>query len=206
MDHPHDQPNAEILEQAALYVLGVLGAEEARLFEQHLHECPACEAEVERTREALSGLSLEAAEAVPDPGVRAHLLEQVKAEQEAGSQTQVWKRWSMAPPDGVHVVRGDEQGWQTILDGLEVKQLFADPAAENVTMLVRMAPGSEYPAHRHGGHEQCFVLEGDVEVGEIKLRAGDYQCATTDSVHEVTRTREGCLLMIVSSTKDKLIE
>jgi anti-sigma factor ChrR (cupin superfamily) len=86
-----------------------------------------------------------------------------------------------------------------------VKRLFADTRRDSVTMLIRMAPGTEYPAHRHGGAEECLVLEGDIQVGDLSLRAGDYHCAQLDSVHDVTRTTGGCLLLIVSSQHDQLL-
>jgi anti-sigma factor ChrR (cupin superfamily) len=204
----HDRATPELLEQAALYVLGMMAGEEGRLFELHLLDCSVCSREVADTREALAGLALEADAFEPAARLRERLLESIQSAGDApggGNQTQVWKNWAPPKAGGIHVVRGGESGWKTILDGVEVKQLFADPAAANVTMLVRMAPGSEYPAHRHGGHEQCFVIEGDVQVGGIDLSAGDYQCATAASVHEVTRTRGGCVLMIVSSTRDELL-
>jgi anti-sigma factor ChrR (cupin superfamily) len=194
-----------MMEQASLYVLGMLGAEESRAFEQHLAECAACTWEVEQSRRTLSGLALASGEFRPPAGLRDRLFDRIRADQSAPSGTQIWKSWAPTAIGGIHVVRGDESSWSTISEGIEVKQLFADPVASNVTMLVRMAPGSEYPAHRHGGHEQCFVIEGDVQVGDIELVAGDYQCATADSVHDVTRTRGGCVLMIVSSTRDKLL-
>jgi anti-sigma factor ChrR (cupin superfamily) len=72
-------------------------------------------------------------------------------------------------------------------------------------MLIRMQPGSSYPAHRHGGPEQCLVLEGDVEVNGMTFHAGDYQCMLHGSVHNITRTTNGCVLLIVSSQHDELL-
>jgi anti-sigma factor ChrR (cupin superfamily) len=102
-------------------------------------------------------------------------------------------------------VPAGDTGWEPVSFGVLAKQLYLDTVADSVTMLVRMAPGSTYPAHRHGGPEQCFVLEGDLRVGDIVLHAGDFQCAASDSVHEITRTDGGCLLLIVSSQHDELL-
>jgi anti-sigma factor ChrR (cupin superfamily) len=85
------------------------------------------------------------------------------------------------------------------------KQLYVDPARDTVTMLVRMEPGSSYPPHRHGGPEECLVVEGDLRVGDVVLQAGDYQCAAGDSTHDVSTTVNGCILLIVSSQYDELL-
>jgi anti-sigma factor ChrR (cupin superfamily) len=71
-------------------------------------------------------------------------------------------------------------------------------------MLVRMDPGSSYPGHLHAGVEECFVLEGELRVGEEVLRRGDYQRADEGSEHGIQWTEKGCLLLIVSSQDDEL--
>ena len=71
-----------------------------------------------------------------------------------------------------------------------------------VTMMIRMEPGSSYSPHRHAGPEQCFVLEGDLSVGDDVMRPGDYQYAPAQSRHGVQRTDQGCLLLITSSLSD----
>jgi anti-sigma factor ChrR (cupin superfamily) len=69
-----------------------------------------------------------------------------------------------------------------------------------------MAPGTSYPAHRHGGAEECFVLEGDLRVGaDLHMRAGDFQRAEEGSVHPDQTTDHGCVLLIVSSTADEIL-
>ena len=50
------------------------------------------------------------------------------------------------------------------------------------------------------------MLEGDIQVGEVTMRAGDYQCMERGSVHPVQSTREGCRLLIVSSLSDELLD
>jgi quercetin dioxygenase-like cupin family protein len=130
---------------------------------------------------------------------------------------QVWKTWSdslagaapvgaAAQQPNLLMVRANEGDWQDIgINGILAKQLFVDPARDAVTMLVRMPAGASYPRHRHAAAEQCYVLEGDLHVGDIILRPGDYQCATAESIHEVQYTEGGCLLLIVSSQHDEII-
>lgn len=125
----------------------------------------------------------------------------------AQANVQLWKQWSApAASSSLFVLRGDEGEWEkTGVEGVEVKQLFVDQERDYVTMLVRMQPGSAYPSHRHGGFEECYVLHGDLSVGENVMRAGDYQRAEGGSVHVVQSTSQGCLLFIVSSQHDELL-
>lgn len=126
-----------------------------------------------------------------------------------------WRRWDTAAPagastegfaPGMYAIAGDGGAWEAIgIAGIDVKRLATDPARRSVTMLVRMGPGTAYPRHRHGGLEECFVLSGELQVGERTLRAGDYQLSQENSVHPVQSTREGCLLYITSSQDDELL-
>jgi len=103
------------------------------------------------------------------------------------------------------LVRGDGDWEKTGVDGVEVRRLFVDVPNDRLTMLVRMAAKTEYPSHRHGGVEECFVLEGDIYGPGWEMRAGDYQRLEGGSVHGVQGSRGGCVLFIVSSLNDELL-
>lgn len=155
-------------------------------------------------RETAARLAFAAPPQSPPPALKARLWERL--DREAGSCPQVWKFWAADSPAALHVVRAGEGAWQTIgLAGIFVKKLYSDPERDSVTLLIRMEPGAEYPAHEHGGPEQCLVLEGDLRVGDLVLHAGDFQCAPAASIHDVSRTTGGCLLLIVSSQHDRLL-
>ena len=160
---------------------------------------------LEDLMEVAAHLALAAGPAVrPRPELRRRLMRRI--EQRAGPGIQVWKKWQPDSPSGLNVVRAGGGEWSTVMAGIHVKQLNVDPEQGNVTMLVRMDPGSSYPPHRHGGSEQCFVLEGELHVGdEATLRPGDFQCMRQESVHGTQWTGTGCLLLIVSSQRDELL-
>ncbi len=185
------------------YVFGTLEGEERARIEAGLQEhlargCPRCTAGVAQARELAAHLALAAPPAPPPAGLRDRVL--------AALSPQVWKCWetpATVPP--LFALRADEGQWEeTGVAGVTVKRLFADAAKDRVTMLVRMAPGSSYPRHRHAGPEECYVLEGDLRLPHMVLRAGDYQRAETDSVHGLQSTENGCLLLIVSSLHDQI--
>jgi anti-sigma factor ChrR (cupin superfamily) len=179
----HDRVTDELREQAAAHALGLLDPGEARAFELHLGACPLCEAEVRAFRETAAGLPLALPESAPDQALRNRLLAVTE-----------------------HVVRAGEGGWTpTEFPGVEVKQPFVRPANDEVTMLVRMSPGSAYPAHHHAGPEQCYVLEGELRIGGLVLRPGDYTCAAPGTTHQPPASPLGCLLLIIASRHDAVV-
>ncbi|MDQ6705956.1 MAG: cupin domain-containing protein, partial [Acidobacteriota bacterium] len=154
----------------------------------------------------LSFLPLSVPQSDPSRQVREQLLRKITAASGLKDSPQVWKTWNTPSGRGDHLVRTTQGAWESVgLPGVLTKQLYVDSARESVTMLVRMEPGATYPAHRHGGREQCFVLEGDLSY-DIQLHAGDFLCADADTIHPASRTEKGCLLLIISSTHDDLID
>lgn len=204
--------------------------EHLELCESCRSELELAQADLARIDEALALESLADADAPSaSASVRERLLERVgrspqasaesvehdARELEAGGLDRTWRRWSAALPAGastegfaagMYAVTGAAGVWEPIgIPGIEVKRLAVDSARRTATMLVRMAAGTSYPPHRHAAVEECFVLSGDLRVGDRELRAGDFQISQTDSVHPVQSTREGCLLYISSSQDDELV-
>ena len=215
------------LELAALYALSALAPEELAAVERDWRGKPEFWAEVRSLRDAAAGL----AEIGPRAKPRRDLWPEIRTRvghaptsSSAGTdlRTQVWKQWRGAGDPAAAVrgatvrgatVRGaivpgaDGVFEDTAIAGIRVRCLSVDEGAERVTMLVRMEAGTAYPAHRHGGVEECYVLEGDLSIGdETEMHAGDYQCMDHGSMHPVQSTRGGCLLLITSSQKDELVE
>jgi anti-sigma factor ChrR (cupin superfamily) len=211
----HDEPTDEIRERAALHALGVLEAEEARAFEAHLAAgCAVCLAEVRAFADVAGELALLAGETAPPPSLREKLMAGLDRPSEpAGGYSassrpvQVWKEWRSDRSDPWFLLRAGEGEWaETGVRGVSVRRLFVDTARQTTTMMVRMAPGTSYPSHRHADAEECFVLEGDLHVGDTVMHAGDYQRVEASSVHGVQSTEGGCTLLIVSSLHDEILE
>ena len=177
--------------------------------------CPVCRDEGRALRELLAGLDALAPSMPAPPAVRARLMDRIRSESRTREvsapfeSVQIWKRWTDRggpSEDGFFLRRSDEGEWASAgVAGVAVRELFVDTANDRVTMLVRMAPGSSYPSHRHANVEECLVLEGVLNVGDLRLRAGDYQRAASGSAHVVQSTDSGCLLFIVSSLHDELL-
>ena len=201
-------------QHAAAFALGALEEHEARAFRDHVAEgCEDCVAacrEAEVTVAAMDVAWIEKRGVEPaharEAEMRERLLSRIDEEPTAAEPRRAWQHWTEETGE-LEIVRAGEDGFQpTDFEGIEVRPLSVDGEREVVTMLVRMAAGASYPRHRHAGREECYVLSGDLAVGDEEMGAGDYQVAPCGSVHEVQSTREGCTLLIVSSQGDELLD
>jgi len=200
----HDKLDDLARDRAAAYALGSLSVTEAVEYETHLGGCEVCRREVSSLQSVLGDLATLAPSKTPPPELKGRLL--ARAREAKPAATQPWKAWQpSAAETGLMLVRAGEGRWEPSgVEGVEIRRLFLDVENDRATMLVRMAPGTAYPSHVHGGAEECFVLEGDLDVAGTTMHAGDYQRATSGSLHGIQSTENGCLLFIVSSLHDEL--
>ncbi len=169
-----------------LYVLGALRPDEVTSCEQHLETCECCREEWNRLKTVATDLVLMAPEAEPSPALKARVLARVQASQAT-----------------LHLA-GDREWIPTPVPGVEVVPLWSDAPNDRHTLLLRMAPGTSVPAHRHRDAEECFVIMGDVRDGEIEVGAGDYvrhEAGTEHTLH----TRNGCVLLVNASDHDQRV-
>jgi CheY-like chemotaxis protein len=115
--------------------------------------------------------------------------------------------WVLLDGFGLFIARTEDMEWR--LDGAsgcERKDLFVDECLQCVTSLVRMKAGARFPAHRHGGPEEVFMLGGDLVVQGQTMKEGDYCRAETASIHGESYTESGCLFLLKASQHDEIIE
>ena len=87
---------------------------------------------------------------------------------------------------------------------MRIKILAIDRTRDRVTMLLKGEPGARYPAHRHSGPEECYVISGSVTVEGQVLRAGDFHHAESESDHAESWTDEGVEVLLVAAASDYL--
>lgn len=144
-------------------------------------------------------------EATPPPHLKKRILDRIASEGPA--------RPASLPPGGRAVLPGvtavlvAETEWiRAPLPGLDYKLLHRDDARGYTTRLLRFAPGSTYPAHRHGATEEVFIVAGSVVLNGVTLRAGDY-CRSEAGTHETAAfSAEGGMAIIVSSDADEFVD
>jgi anti-sigma factor ChrR (cupin superfamily) len=122
----------------------------------------------------------------PSPDVRAAVLAKIAA------------------PSNHTVTASDGEWVQTPVRGVRMKILAIDRERDRVTMLLRGDPGATYPAHRHTGPEECYVIRGSLVVEGQLLRAGDFHHAEGASDHDALHTDEGVEVLLVAAASDYL--
>ena len=198
----HEKLRDDDRDRATQYVLYGLDPDATLVYEAHLEICALCRGEVGMCRDGFETLGRSLPPVDPPATLKDRLMHRIRD----GAGVQTWKQWQPNRPGDDIIVRAGESDWQPIaVDGVRVRRLFVDPAADRVTMLVRMDAGTAYPAHRHGGVEECFVLEGDLYGPDFEMKAGDYQRLEGGSTHGVQGTRAGCLLFLISSMHDEFL-
>lgn len=107
---------------------------------------------------------------------------------------------------GVSAVLVADAPWiPASLPGLDFKILHREEARGYTTRLLRFAPGSTYPAHRHGGIEEVFIVSGSVSLNGVMLHAGDYCRSEPGTLETAAFSAEGGLAIIASSDADQFV-
>ena len=118
----------------------------------------------------------------PDPACRTRMLDRIEA------------RIRRQPPGAFVTVRGGDGDWQEIAPRVYRKLLIRDDRLH--ACLYRMEAGSAFPAHEHPSDEECVCLEGEVSLGGIAIKAGDFHLAPQGLPHGEITTQTGCVLYI----------
>ncbi|HXG30134.1 MAG TPA: cupin domain-containing protein, partial [Thermodesulfobacteriota bacterium] len=177
---------------------GALDKEESEEIERLLKEgCKTCETELKGFMGVVDHLGYSAPLVTPPPDLKGRLLARVRRAKSTSD---------MEKQEGFLFVRSNEGGWKEVSRGVSVKRLFTHPHRQYSTIIVRMEPGARFPKHRHTEAEECYVLEGDIEMCGRVFRSGDYIRAEAGSVHEGTYSKRGCTLLILSSERNEILE
>lgn len=98
-----------------------------------------------------------------------------------------------------------EPEWEQVAPGISCKVLAADDEHDFVSMLVRLAPGGQYPPHIHAGVEQLHLLDGELWIDDRKLYPGDYNRGEPGGGDKRVWSETGCTCVLVTSSRDKLL-
>jgi anti-sigma factor ChrR (cupin superfamily) len=198
----HALTSSEIAELAALYLLGTLPEPDRTDFETHLEEgCQLCESEVIRASAEITDLARSGSSTAP-----ADLRDRFLAKLKTPRRLQPDSAGILLNHSGLLIARTDAIDWKkTDFPGVWSKPLFIDELQRRATSLIKMDPGATYPPHRHHGSEELYFLTGDLAVGGVLLKAGDYSRAAGGSIHGASRTEFGCVFVLVASQLDEIL-
>ena len=179
------------LESVSLYALQALPAGEVAAVEAQIAACGECRQELETLRPVVDAFVSWPTDVLrPSTSLWERLARRVTAD--TGQEP------IAAPPPPA------EPEWEEATPGISCKLLATDMETGRVSMLVRLAPGAEYPPHRHAGIEELHMLEGELLVDDKRLRAGDYLRSEPGTEDHRVWSETGCTGVLLTSIRDIL--
>lgn len=175
-----------------LHAVEALSAVEARAVEAHLSACKACRKELSTLRPVIESFSSWPTDVLrPAASLWPRLAQRIAAETGIAPFVSPEQDWT-------------EPAWKDVAPGISVKILAADRKRSRVSMLVRLAPGTDYPPHTHAGVEELHLLQGELWIDDRKLYPGDYNRAEPGTADKRVWSETGCTCVLVTSTQDSL--
>jgi len=185
----HDRDHAE---RVSLFALRALPADEVPGVEAQIAACAECRTELDALHPVIGSLVSWPTDVLRPPTPLWDRLARRVAEETGGEP--------LSPPP-----RGPaDADWDEVAPGISVRLLATDAENGRVSMLVRLAPGTDYPPHRHAGTEELHLLDGELMIDDRTLHPGDSSRAEPGSVDRRVWSETGCTCLLVTSPDDVL--
>jgi hypothetical protein len=178
-------------ERVCLYAMHALPASEVAGVESHLSSCAKCQREIQMLRRLVGSFAAWPADVLNPPNLWGRLAERIGADAGGHGEPSATPSWSEPP-------------WEEVSPGICCKLLATDSERARVSMLVRLAPGVEYPPHHHSELEELHLLDGELWINDRKLCPGDYSRAERGTADERVWSETGCTCVLITSTEDVL--
>jgi anti-sigma factor ChrR (cupin superfamily) len=177
-------------DEVGLYALSALPAAEARDLEAHIASCRRCREELAALRPVVgSFVAWPAAVLRPPAACWDTLISRIAPETDDKAPSSPSEEWV-------------EPEWEEVAPGISCKILSSDSRRDRVSMLVRLAPGTEYPPHSHAGTEELHLLDGELWINDRKLFPGDYNRALVGTADQRVWSETGCTCLLITSPSD----
>ena len=173
---------------AAEYVLGTLDGPARDDFADALARDSDLQGLVAEWEQRLGGLDAASVEEAPAADLWKRLDATLDAEIAVGG-----------PAITIRSAGGD---WQPVMEGVEKKTLLRDEELGEESYLLRVAPGTVFPAHGHEKIEECLVIEGEFFIGDLRLSAGDFHAVPAGFDHVEAYTEIGTTVFIRGEIRD----
>jgi hypothetical protein len=185
----HDQ---EHVERVVLYALHSLPASEVPAAESQIATCADCRREMDALRPLVHTFVSWPTDVLrPSPSLWTRLAARIAAE--------------TGEPIVAEPPRWAEAEWQEPAPGISCKLLATDDERRRVSMLVRLAPGTDYPSHRHAGVEELHLLDGELMVDDRTFYPGDYLQSEPGTVDQRVWSDTGCTCVLLTSFEDEIL-
>jgi anti-sigma factor ChrR (cupin superfamily) len=181
------------LDLVFLYALQALPAGEVPVAEAQLSACDDCRRELETLRPIVDAFVCWPTDLLrPSSSLWPRLAQRIGMDPAGDPVSPPPQRWV-------------EPEWKEVGPGISCKLLATDTERNRVTILVRLAPGTDYPPHRHAGIEELHMLHGELRVDDKKLYAGDYLRSEPGSVDHRVWSETGCMGVLITSYNDVIL-
>jgi quercetin dioxygenase-like cupin family protein len=182
----------EHLDLVFLFALQAISPREMASVEAQISSCVDCRQEIETLRPIVSSFVGWATDVLrPAESLWGRLAKRIASQ--AGTPPFVPSSEPLVKPE-----------WEEAAPGIHVKILARNAEIDSVSMLVRLDPGTDYPAHRHAGTEELHLLHGILKVDDRTLYPGDFIHAEAGSVDHRVWSETGCTCFLMTSTDDAL--
>lgn len=94
----------------------------------------------------------------------------------------------------VHTIFATGNKWEEIAEGVEQKVVWRE--GEHVSRFLRLAAGSRLPPHTHRSEEETLIVSGDMFIGDLLVRAGEFHWAPAGSEHGEISSDVGALAFV----------
>jgi hypothetical protein len=192
MSRASDHDRCERTELVSLYALRALPASEMSGVESHLSTCADCRQELETLRPVIDSFVFWPTDVLrPSQSLWGRLAQRISKETGEEPMLAETRQWS-------------EPEWEEVAPGISCKLLSTDTETHRVSMLVRLAPGVDYPPHSHAGVEELHLLDGELWIDDRKLHPGDYNRAEPGTADKRVWSETGCTCVLITSFRDEL--
>lgn len=192
MSSASNKSRCDQMELVCVYALHALPPDEVPVVEAHVSSCADCRQELETLRPLIDSFSAWPTDVLrPSPSLWGRLVQRIAAQ--TGGELELPMPAPRAHPE-----------WEEVAPGICCKLLATDIEKDRVSMLVRLAPGAAYPAHRHAGVEELHLLHGALWIEDRLLHPGDYNRAEPGTADQQVWTETGCTCVLITSSSDVL--
>jgi hypothetical protein len=186
----HGQDHSELV---LLYALQVLPSAEVSVAEAQIATCANCRQELQTLRPIIDSFASWPTDVLrPSASLWDRLAQRIAAE--TGGEPLLPASQPRPVPE-----------WEDVAPGIACKLLATDRETNRVSMLVRLAPGTDYPPHRHDGVEELHMLQGELIVDDRTFYPGDYRRAEAGTVDHRVWSETGCTCVLITSFRDAIL-
>jgi anti-sigma factor ChrR (cupin superfamily) len=179
-------------ELVSAYAVQALPSSDVPAVEAHLSSCSRCRQELEALRPVIDSFASWPTNVLrPTASLQGRLARRIAADTGRDPVLPAARQWS-------------EPEWEEVAPGIFCKLLATDTEKHRVSMLVRLAPGVDYPPHTHAGVEELHLLDGELWIDDRKLYPGDYNRAEPGTADKRVWSETGCTCVLITSTEDVL--